>query len=181
MIAHLSAFLSVALALLFVQAALHKFRAGPRFQAQLAAYRLLPNGLVPAAAWLLALIECLTILLLLVSVTRAIGAVLAATLMLLYTGAIVANLLRGRREIDCGCGDTPVPLSLGLVGRNGVVILAAVVLAGAAAPAEVPGLLASALLGLALLATCILWAALEQLLANVRFEKRERSEEGEIA
>lgn len=181
MVGHVSSFLAFALALLMLQAAVHKVRSGVRFHAQLSAYRLLPELLVAPAAWLFALAEIAAMLLLVIPATRTVGAILAAVLMFIYTGAVVISLLRGRTEIDCGCGDTPVPLSGGLVGRNLVVIAAAVVLAGAAAPDPVPGLLASALLGLALLAACILWAALEQLLANVRYSPRRVDESGDTA
>ena len=39
---------------------------------------------------------------------------------------MAVNLLRGRHDIDCGCGGATHPLSWGLVARNGVLAAAAV-------------------------------------------------------
>jgi hypothetical protein len=54
----------------------------------------------------------------------ALGAV---ALLVLYSVAIAINLVRGRREIDCGCFGPAarVPLSGGLVARNALLIGAA--------------------------------------------------------
>jgi hypothetical protein len=43
---------------------------------------------------------------------------------------MAANLWRGRRQIDCGCGGEVHPLSWGLVLRNGVLAAAALLVAG---------------------------------------------------
>ena len=55
-------------------------------------------------------------------------------LLVLYSAAIAINLLRGRRDIECGCGGaaTHVPLSGWLLARNAA--LMATALAVHAAP-----------------------------------------------
>jgi hypothetical protein len=112
-----------ALGWLFLFGALHKLRDVRGFAVTLAAYRLLPGRLVAPAAWLLALVELGLGAGALMQMPVAFGAGLA--LLLGYAAAMIVNLLRGRRFIDCGCGGDRQPLSLALVVRN-------VVLAGAA-------------------------------------------------
>jgi hypothetical protein len=51
-------------------------------------------------------------------------------LILLYAAAMAVNLLRGRRQIDCGCGGEVHPLSWMLVLRNGVLAAAGLAVAG---------------------------------------------------
>lgn len=60
---------------------------------------------------------------------RIYGAVLAASLLLLYAVAMASLRLQGRTP-DCGCGGEPLPVSWALVGRN-VVLAALAVLASA--------------------------------------------------
>jgi hypothetical protein len=103
------------LALMFLDAWRHKIASLPRFKANLSAYRMVPKGMVGFAAGLLLLLEGLVGLALLG--LERIGLIGAALLLALYMCAIVTNL-RGRTEIDCGCGDIPTPLSYRLVLRN---------------------------------------------------------------
>ena len=91
-------------ALLFASAALQKWRNLPRFAEALAAYQLLPSRLSPRVHVLVPLIESLIALGLLAGVTRRAAAIAGALLLLCYATAIAANLLRGRRDIACGCG-----------------------------------------------------------------------------
>jgi uncharacterized membrane protein YphA (DoxX/SURF4 family) len=115
-----------ALAWLFLAAAIHKLRDLGDFRSVLAAYRVMPEALVGAAAWLVAVFE----------IAIGVGALLrlpaafvgAAVVLTGYAAAIGVNLTRGRRFIDCGCGGAAQPLSAGLVVRNGV--LASVALVG---------------------------------------------------
>ncbi|MGB8331211.1 MAG: MauE/DoxX family redox-associated membrane protein [Polyangiales bacterium] len=117
----------LALALLFVMAAWHKARDRARFSATLRAYRLLPAWTVSPVSRLLPLFEACTAMGLLYAPTREAAVVVALTLLALYSFAIAANLVLGRREIDCGCfaSSAPVPLSGWLLVRNGVLIAAA--------------------------------------------------------
>jgi hypothetical protein len=62
--------------------------------------------------------------------THEVAVFAAVPLLMLYTFAIAANLVRGRHEIDCGCfaSSARVPLSGWLLFRNGVLIVAACLL-----------------------------------------------------
>jgi hypothetical protein len=117
---HLLARLVVAGVLL--SAAAHKLRDPARFRAALAGYALLPvRALRPAAAALVGL-ELALGGLLLAPGPGAGPALGSAALLALYAGAIAANLARGRRAIDCGCGARPQPLGAGLVLRNALLV-----------------------------------------------------------
>jgi uncharacterized membrane protein YphA (DoxX/SURF4 family) len=91
------------LALVFVGAVFHKLGEPRRFQDTVREYGLLPGLLVMPVAAVLIVLECLTVITLLVPVTAYVGALLAGSLLLLYTASIAINLLRGRTRIDCGC------------------------------------------------------------------------------
>ncbi|HDZ08481.1 MauE/DoxX family redox-associated membrane protein [Pseudohongiella sp.] len=120
--------IATSLALLFLLAARHKISAHRRFEAQLAAYRILPESLVSPAARVLPWLEIAVAASLLFATTRPVGAVLAATLLATYALAMGINLSRGRSQIDCGCGDTPQSLSGLLVLRNCVLAIGALLL-----------------------------------------------------
>jgi hypothetical protein len=104
--------------LVLARALLHKLTARVEFAATLADYHILPARWSVAAAVLIALLEGIAILAIIAPASRQQGAVLAATLFVLYSAAMAVNLLRGRDHIDCGCGGTGQPLSWFLVGRN---------------------------------------------------------------
>jgi hypothetical protein len=110
--------ITVSLALLLLAAAWHKFRDGARFTGTLGAYELLPKPLLGAFARGLPLIEFVVAVVLLVPATRPLAAVMTAGLLGIYGLAMLINLLRGRTQIDCGCGGSPQPLSAWLVLRN---------------------------------------------------------------
>ncbi len=120
--------LATALALLFGMAAQHKLGLlkNKRFAAQLQAYALLPDALVTAVARVLPWLELAIAFALLLPILRNAGALAGSMLLLVYAVAMGINLLRGRRDIDCGCGDAPQKLSWWLVARN--IVLAALVL-----------------------------------------------------
>jgi len=119
---------SLSLSLLFFSAAAHKVRHRERFRATLAAYRLLPTASVAPAASGLAVCEVLVGTGLLVPALWPVAGTAAAGLLIAYTLAMGINLLRGRSFIDCGCGDTPLRLSTGLLLRNAVLAGGALVL-----------------------------------------------------
>jgi len=146
-------------ALVFARAAAFKLRDVEAFADALAAYRILPVGFVEAAARALPVAELGCTLALLAPPTRAAGEVAAAALLTLFALAMGANLLRGRREIDCGCGDPSrrQPLAWGLVIRN--LVFAGALVASALAPAGSGSLTgwvvgAAAAAGLMLLMLC---------------------------
>ncbi|MCP3984833.1 MAG: methylamine utilization protein MauE [bacterium] len=154
-------------ALLFGSVAAHKFRSPADFQSALAGYRLLPAGIVPVAARGLLWLELAVAVALVVPASARIGAAAGASLLVLYTGAIALNLIRGRREIDCGCAVSggPRPLGGSLVVRNVVLIAGLVMLLAPVVPRE----LTRMDVGMIPLATgmlAILYSAIDQSLAN---------------
>jgi hypothetical protein len=107
------------LALLLGGAALAKLRDPRGFAAAVAGYRLLPAALATPAAAAFVAAELLLAAALWTPL-RTEAALGAAALLALYALAIAVNLVRGRRDIDCGCGG-PLgrqALSEGLVLRN---------------------------------------------------------------
>lgn len=114
--------ISASLALLFFMAARHKMGAPAEFKAQLAAYELVPESLLPAVAKVIPYIEMAVVFLILVPFTRPMAAVVAATLLTVYAFSMAINMLRGRADIDCGCGGQPQLLSSWLLLRNAVLV-----------------------------------------------------------
>lgn len=162
--------LAAGLAAIFLLGALGKLREPLLFEAQLAGYALLPAPLLRPAAWLLMLWEAAAGATLLAAPAHAPGLVRVLVLVLLavVTSAVAVNLLRGHREIDCGCGGlagTEQPLSWSLVARNAVLALAACGAVPAASPRALAALdyASTAAAALALLG---LYAAANQLMAN---------------
>ena len=106
-------------ALLFVTAGAHKLRAVPEFTGTLAGYRILPGAWVSPAARLLPLLECLIAAALLAPPASAAASLAGAALLSGYAVAMALNLMRGRRQLDCGClGPRGGVISPALVLRN---------------------------------------------------------------
>jgi hypothetical protein len=102
-----------------------KLRHPVRHARLLDGYELLPGG---SGIWLapaLGVSEVLVATGLLLPSLRALSASLAFVILLLYSAAIAINLLRGRRDIDCGCGGLwgQQPLSAALLLRNAALML----------------------------------------------------------
>ena len=118
-----------ALALLLVVAALHKQSSREAFRATLDAYALLPAVLVPPLARAVPLLELVAAVLLIAPRAAAAGGTLAALLLAVYALAMGVNLLRGRRDLDCGCMGPGARSTVGpgLVVRNLVLIALALV------------------------------------------------------
>lgn len=153
-----------ALALLFAAAAWHKLSDPVRFEATLRNYRALPTWAAWPAARLMPIIEAFIAAGLLFSETRTAAALAAACLLVAYSAAIGVNVLRGRRDIDCGCfaSSARIPLSPMLLVRNALLVGAAGIAAFPASPRALTGLdsftITAALLGLSLL-----WTATQRL------------------
>jgi hypothetical protein len=106
-------------------AALHKARDRSRFVHALAGYALVPPRALAAVATVLIAAELTIAAALLTPGGGAVPAGAAVVLLLTYTGAVVATLGRGVR-IECGCtGPAGQPVSWGLVGRNALLLGAA--------------------------------------------------------
>ena len=161
----LRAALRCALALLWLAAARHKLRDPARFREALAGYRLIPAPLVRAFAAGVAALELALGLALLAPGTGPAPAFATAALLALYALAIAANLVRGRRAIDCGCGARPQPLGEGLVVRNAALVGIAL---AAALPAtgRALGWIDAPTIGGGAAALAALYAAADAALAN---------------
>jgi uncharacterized membrane protein YphA (DoxX/SURF4 family) len=125
--------LSAVLSVIFLTGAWQKLRDPALFHANVENYRLLPDVLAWPAAILLPVWELAAGILVLFDATRTAGAVLAIGLLSVVTAAVVINLLRGRTEIDCGCGSLgghvgDQTLNWGLPARNAVLVFASVLI-----------------------------------------------------
>ena len=120
--------IATSLAILFLLAARHKLSEPARFEAQLAAYRLVPDRMLTPVARSLPWVEMAVALGMLFAVTRPLAGSIAAALLVSYGLAMAVNLRRGRSRIDCGCGDTPQPLSVWLLLRNALLAAGAILL-----------------------------------------------------
>jgi hypothetical protein len=123
-----------ALAVLLLGAAAHKLRDFAAFRVALLDYGLVPVWLSGAAARLAIAAELAVGACLLSPWARPSGLAAAAGLLALYTLAIAVNLVRGRRDLDCGCFGPGLRVGIGLplVARNGLWI--AIALAGLILP-----------------------------------------------
>ncbi len=120
----------LSLAALFGATVLGKLRALREWPGVVRNYRLLPDRLADAAAAVLLAAETLTMAALLWTPARPLGAIAAASLLLLFAAAIGVNLRRGRTYIDCGCFGSALrqPLAPWMVGRNLILACAALTL-----------------------------------------------------
>jgi hypothetical protein len=159
--------LAGAAALVLLVGAVQKFRAWDAFRAAVAAYRLLPEALVMPAALALPALELIAGAALLTGPYRSAGALLAFALLSTVTSAVAINLVRGRADIDCGCGGAEgrQRLSWGLVARN-VLLMGAVAVGVAEGAPRSLGVLDYATTAFAALALYGLYACASQLLAN---------------
>jgi hypothetical protein len=89
--------------LIFTRALLAKARHPQEFIGVVAGYRLLPEPLLGAAAWMVLGLEGVVVLGFLTGCGLARTACLAAVLLCLFALAMAINVGRGRTEIDCGC------------------------------------------------------------------------------
>ena len=169
--------LSASLALLFFTAAKHKLHSPGRFRAQLAAYELVPSAILPSLARAIPLAEMAVFFLILMPFTRTWAAVLASGLLTSYTVAMAMNMLRGRDDIDCGCGGQQQILSYWLLLRNAVLIIGCLLLI---IPSTDRALVWAdfILLTLMLAVLCCAYLLVEQLVRNQTFSKSRRVSHG---
>jgi hypothetical protein len=116
------------------RAAAFKLRDPGAFADAVVAYRIAPAALVWSISRILPVVEIVLAAALMFPPARRWTEGAAAVLMVVFAGAMALNLFRGRREIDCGCGDPArrQPLGWGLVTRN--LVLAAILSASAFLP-----------------------------------------------
>jgi hypothetical protein len=125
----------VLLALVFLVACVHKLVAPRAFVDALRGYALVPDSLAPWLAIPIVVAELCAGVGLLVPKLWHEATAAALALLVLYAAAMSVNLLRGRRDIDCGCagGAARQTLSGWLVVRN---LLLAAALGATLAPAS---------------------------------------------
>lgn len=166
--------ISVGFSLLFLAAARHKLSGFAQFTQILADYQLLPASLVRLAAWLVTGVEVALSMLwiagLWLPLLNTFTALTSAALLTLYACAVGINLLRGRVHISCGCGiegsnNSEHPLSPGIVFRNGILSLFALMPLLSVVQRDLYWFDYVAALT-ALLSAVLLYAALSQLLSN---------------
>lgn len=154
------------LAALFAVAATHKLRDLEGFGETLRAYQIVGGGWVAPAGAALVLAEFGVAIAWVLSPDARVGAAGAAMLLGLYSFGIGVNLARGRRDIDCGClgPSARSPLSGGLLVRNGVLIVGALL---AGLPVAPRGLhpIDALTIGGGLIATVFVFIAAQQLAA----------------
>lgn len=123
------------IALVLLTAGVAKLREPGAFLGAVHGYRLLPDALVAPFARVLPWIELGLGLLVPTGLAAAPVAIATAGLFLCFAAAMMLNLLRGRRDIDCGCflGRPAQRLTYGHAGRT-LALAAAALLTGVAAP-----------------------------------------------
>lgn len=154
-------------ACLLLAAAWHKVRDPIDFWKALAAYQLLNDGLARPVSRVLPVAEGALALSLIFFTGSALPVIGALLLLSAYGGAIAINLLRGRRELKCGCGGIGADQTIhwGLVARNGVLVVCMSVLLLPASTRALTWLdFVSGIFAIGLLA--FLYAATEHLLRN---------------
>ncbi len=165
---------------IFWLGALHKLRDWTGFEAAVAGYRLLPAVLHRPFAFVFIAAELLAGGLLLWPAARAAGVAVALAVLAAASLGVTVNLLRGRTDIDCGCGglsQAPTSLSWWVVARNGLLALLALLAwpeGGGAAARDLVWLDGVTFFGMSL-ALLGLYLAFNQLLAS-HLEMRKRSQ-----
>ena len=92
----------IGLGIVFVIAAIPKIVDPPGFAHMIYNYRLVPGGLVNAAALVMPWVELFAGLALILGVWRREAAILVGIMLLVFIVAIGVNLARGH-AVDCGC------------------------------------------------------------------------------
>lgn len=119
---HFVIFLRMFVAFILLAAGVAKLQAHREFVAVVRNYRLLPDGLVRWVAYVVPGSEVVVAAGLLTGYGLDWAAAGAVLLFVMFAAAIAVNLLRGRRQISCGCfgGGRETELSWALVLRNSV-------------------------------------------------------------
>lgn len=125
---YLLALMRFALSIIFVASAISKLRNQPAFVAIVLNYRVLPKHWGRRFALTLPWVELVLGLSLLFGVFTQPTAVLSGLSLLSFTVAVGINLLRGRKDLDCGCGGAKrsQKISGRIILRNVALIMLAV-------------------------------------------------------
>ncbi len=112
------------LATLFATSGLKKVFSVRRFLQVVSSYDILPPPVVKPAAISLIFGEIVIAVVLTIGLCPRATAIFAAFLLSLFTIAMATNLIRGRKNLDCGCfGRTGTKIHWALVARNIVIIV----------------------------------------------------------
>lgn len=163
--------ISLSLSLLFGFAAFHKAKSFAAFRTTMNDYRLIPSALSTGSAVAIITIEAVAAIAVLIPATRTYGLQLIIAVLAIYTAGIGINLLRGRRNIDCGCSGPASrhELSGWLVSRNLILLSLAVIAMKGSMEGMVPrdlNWLDSLVVLLAVCVASILYMGANQLLAQ---------------
>jgi hypothetical protein len=156
------------LALLFASAAMHKVRGLARFTEIFSAYRVMPDALGRRLAKLVPCLEVAIAIALLWEPSRRMAVIAAAAVLIAYASVMGLNLLRGRRDLDCGCGMARDRRNIAgwMVWRN---LFLAAAIGSAALPWSPRALNSTDMLTVfgGLIAAVTLYAAVDRLLGDV--------------
>ena len=155
------------IALLFALAGWSKLRNLSVFRATIADYELVPGVLLAPAAILIVIAEFSIAIGAWIPIVAPTVMSVAMVLLLLYASAIAINLIRGRKDIDCGCTGPAVRQSLSswLLLRN--TVLASIASLGVNIPvARETSTLDFVLAAVVIAAGTAIYAAANQLMAN---------------
>ena len=170
---------SLILSYVFVLASIHKWQNLEEFKNTLINYQVLPESLPVVFVYSIPAIELLCGIALLIPYSASLGALVAATLLLMYMFAIAINLLRGRRTIDCGCGGTEQKQAISewLIFRNGILLFFAYAVITNVQTREL-GWLDWIVVLLATATGCLFYNIVNQLLVNKDLLKALRTHHG---
>lgn len=137
---------------LFVRAGSHKLMPGNKayYQRVMMEYGINPAQRADIAARSVATIELTAGLLIVVPVTRSLGAILCTIVLTAYLALLLTQFLQGKRDMDCGCAGPAGDVKIGVpvLARNALLLLLCIPVLLAAAPVDSAALwLLSLLLG----------------------------------
>jgi uncharacterized membrane protein len=121
--------ISIALAVVFGASAAIKFSESGEFRAAVENYRIVPESFAASVAAIVPIAELAGAGGILIPRSHAAAAALLLILLAVFTLAIVANLMRGRLHVDCGCFGPALrqPLSWWLPLRNAILMALAAI------------------------------------------------------
>jgi len=158
---------SLILSYVFVVAGFHKCRSTEEFAAILNNYKILPQSLIRQGVYLFPTVEIMTGVALLIPVTAKPAALSAGFLLSIYMVAIGVNLLRARRNIDCGCGGPAQKQTISewMIVRNSLLLSLAYIVTRQIEPRSLLWFDWTVII-LATLSGCLFYNTANQLLAN---------------
>lgn len=166
LLAQLAAFQAV----LLLASGLHKFIRRERTRAVMHEFAGVPRSLAPFALWAAVSIEVLAAGMLWTQSHRVAGGMLAVFIWGGYLSLILHAIVRGRRDVDCGCtfGTARRPLGAYQATRNTVLVAMALLVSLGSLPFAADPVAGPQMAGSQILAACALLAlygALDQAMA----------------